>query len=113
MLFRGLGAVLLALLLAVQPGCGGSPAPTGPPPGNESEVPGLLDMMTGQNKGNMARLYAIRRLGQLGPKAASALDTLKNVRAIVGPDEQKMLDESIAKIEGTAAPADATDATGS
>lgn len=62
----------------------------------------LIETLQKPNPSTMSILYSVRRLGELGPAAKEAIPTLQQIRAVAPPEAQTIIDESIAKIEGTA-----------
>lgn len=101
-MLRHVLAVLALGITVSLTGCGGAEIPEGKEMPASDQVKLLTENLTKPNASNMTLLFSVKRLGELGPAAKEAIPSLQQLRAVAPPDFQKTIDDSIAKIEGTA-----------
>lgn len=94
-MMRKLVVVLFAVALSLATGC--EKEIPSPPPFTGDPVPELIKALDAQAP--MGRLFAVKRLGELGPSAKAALPALKDF-AKKHPELKKEAETTIGKIEG-------------
>lgn len=100
---RRWGLVLLGLTLVLPMGCGKSKQPAPPPQIQAvpaSEIPQLVKKLETGKLPGMAQSLTIRRLGEAGPAAKSAVPVLNKLRKTADDGTKKIIDEALAKIGG-------------
>ena len=98
--------VLLAAVAILPLGCSKSTDTTPKPIAQRDEVPGLLKQLK-EPTSPLGRRAMLNKLASLGAEANTpeVLSTLDEVRKKASPGERPLVDQTIAKIKGTAPPA--------
>lgn len=105
-MIRSLTCLLLIVAAILPLGCGKTTDTSPKPIAQKADVPDLVKRLK-EAKAPLGRRAVLNQLKFLGPEANTpeVLAALDATRKKVSGDERKLVDETIAKIKGTAPPA--------